>query len=214
MDIFAQAKRLKQLLASVAVTLTITILVLAAGIFPGFAEVLQFDRPAIAAGEVWRLVTCHLTHWNADHLRWDLLMFVVLGVACELRSSTRLRVCLIAAIGAVSTTVALGFPEIHTYRGLSGIDSALFTLLAIDLLREAVRDRNLKQIALQGGLLIGFAAKIAYEATTGETFFVDREIADFSTLIYDHLAGAVVGLIVAVADTRLGIVKSPVVISP
>jgi len=205
MDFLAQVKRLKQLLASVAVTLTITILALAAGVFPGFAEVLQFDRTAIAAGEVWRLITCHLTHWNADHLRWDLLMFVVLGVACELRSSTRLRVCLIAAIGVVSATVTLAFPDIHTYRGLSGIDSAIFTLLAIDLLREAVRDKNLGQIMLQGGLLAGFAAKIAYEATTGETFFVDRETADFATLVYDHLAGAAVGLIVAVADIRLGI---------
>jgi hypothetical protein len=47
-------------------------------------EALQFDRTSLAAGEVWRLATEHVTHWNAEHLQWDLLMFIVLGGACEL----------------------------------------------------------------------------------------------------------------------------------
>src|SRR5689334_9624999 len=58
----------------------------------GVAEALQFDRARIASGELWRLVTCHWTHWDADHLAWDVATFVALGVACERRG----RVCFLS----------------------------------------------------------------------------------------------------------------------
>ncbi len=40
---------------------------------------LQFDRSSILHGACWRLLTGHFTHWNTDHLFWDVCMFVALG---------------------------------------------------------------------------------------------------------------------------------------
>jgi len=185
------------LVSRVGVTLATAAAALAIAAAPPLAELLQYDRAAIAGGEAWRLATCHLAHWNVEHLQWDLLMFVVLGTVCEWRDPLRMRACVLAAAVAVSALVTLQFPEIAFYRGLSGIDTALFTLLAIDLLRDAVRDRNWLLATATGGMLYGFAAKTLFEAATGRTIFVDHETAGFLALVWDHVVAGLVGLICA-----------------
>jgi rhomboid family GlyGly-CTERM serine protease len=181
------------------VTLSLALAAIAVAALPVAGELLQFDRLAIGSGEFWRLATCHLAHWNLEHLKWDLLMFVVLGVVCEWRNPGRMRLCVAAAAGAVSLLVSLQFPEIAFYRGLSGIDTALFTLLAIDLLRDAARDRNWLLVTATGGMLYGFAAKTLFEAATGRTIFVDQQAAGFLALVWDHVVAGAVGLLCAAA---------------
>ena len=39
----------------------------------------QYDREKILDGELWRMFTGHLVHWNGSHLIWDLLVFVACG---------------------------------------------------------------------------------------------------------------------------------------
>src|SRR5687767_1563642 len=56
---------------------------------PGAAEVLEFHRPAVQAGEVWRIASGHWAHFSAGHLAWSLMAFVVLGALCERRSRSR-----------------------------------------------------------------------------------------------------------------------------
>jgi len=46
--------------------------------WPGLAAHLQYDRAAIAAGEVWRLASGHWTHYSLDHVVWDALAFATL----------------------------------------------------------------------------------------------------------------------------------------
>jgi rhomboid family GlyGly-CTERM serine protease len=157
---------------------------------------LQFDRAAIAAGEVWRLATCYLTHFNGEHLLWDLLMFAALGALCEYRNATRMWACVAAGAAAVTATVYWWFPDVYFYRGLSGLDTALFTLLAIEMLHEARREQNRLQAYCVGGLLIGLAAKIAYESIGGQTIFVEQQAAGFVPLVWDHIVGAAVGSII------------------
>jgi len=181
------------------VTLLMAAAAVAIAILPPLGELLQFDRAANAGGEAWRLATCHLCHWNFEHLKWDLLMFAVLGAVCEWRNPRRMRWCVLAAATAVSVLVTVQFPEIAFYRGLSGIDTALFTLLAIDLLRDAVRDRNWLLATATGGMLYGFAAKTLFEAATGRTIFVDRETAGFLALVWDHVIAGAVGILCAAA---------------
>lgn len=184
-------------LARVPVTLAIGGVALVIALLPSAAELLQFDRSAIAGGEFWRLATCHVTHWNLEHFQWDWLIFLVLAAVCELRDRGRMLGCVVGAAVAVTTVVWVWFPELGTYRGLSGIDTALFTMLAIDVVRDAMRDQNrLLQIAASG-LLLGFAAKTAYEAITGQTYFVDQEAAGFVPLVWDHVAAGAVGVICA-----------------
>jgi rhomboid family GlyGly-CTERM serine protease len=184
-------------LSRIPATLAIAAAALAVAAFPELGELLQFDRLAIGGSEAWRLATCHLSHWNWDHLKWDWLMFAVLGAVCEWRDPVRMRCCVVAAAIAVSSLVTIQFPEIAFYRGLSGIDTALFTLLAIDLLRDAMRERNWLLVVATGGMLYGFAAKTLFEAATGRTLFVDHESAGFVTIVWDHVVAGVVGAICA-----------------
>ena len=191
-------------LARVPMTLIVGLAALAIAVVPEAGQYLQLDRAAIAAGEVWRLGTCHLTHWNAEHLQWDFLMFILLGGACELRKPRRMRWCVAAAAGAVTGLVWCCFPDVQAYRGLSGIDTALFTLLAINLVRDARSEGNRLLTLAASGLLVGFAAKTAFEAATGQTYFVDQHAAGFSPLVWDHVAAAVVGATFALVPWNWG----------
>jgi rhomboid family GlyGly-CTERM serine protease len=188
-------------------TLTVGALTLLIAACPAASELLQFSRARFVAGEFWRLASCHLTHWNWEHLQWDLLMFVVLGAICEMRNSGRMVWCVLAAATCVSLLVLGLFPDIETYRGLSGVDTALFTLLAIDLLREAWVERRRTLAIVVGGALIGFAAKTAYEAVAGCALFVDQQQAGFNILVWDHILAAAVGSIIALRSPNAPAVK-------
>ena len=206
MNIRTQAATVLQQMRRIPATLSIGILAIVIAGMPSAAELLQFDRAALQAGEIWRLATCHAVHWNAEHLQWDLLMFVVLGAMCELRSPRRMWLCTVAAAACVSMLVFFAFPTIEAYRGLSGIDTALFTLLAIDLLRDARRQKNWLSAVAIGGLFFGFIAKTAYEAVTGSAFFVDQHSAGFELLVWDHIVAGVVGAILAL-DIQRGMIR-------
>ena len=58
------------------VSLLLALSALAVALIPTLAGRLQYERPALAAGELWRLLTCHFTHWSAEHLAWDALVFL------------------------------------------------------------------------------------------------------------------------------------------
>jgi rhomboid family GlyGly-CTERM serine protease len=184
-------------IAAIPVALVVATTAIIVACSPLAGDALQFDRTAIVGGEWWQLATAHVTHWNLEHLQWDLLMFVVLGAACEMRNRQRMRLCTGAAAACVSLLVLLCFPEIETYRGLSGVDTALFTLLAIDLMRDARKRQQPLMAAAIGGLLVGFMAKTGYEAATGHAFFVDQTAAGFELLVWDHIVAAAVGVVVA-----------------
>jgi rhomboid family GlyGly-CTERM serine protease len=190
-DVFATVKRYA---TRIPLTLAITLLALIVACVPGLAETLQFDRAQIEAGQLWRLATGHLTHWNFEHLQWDLLMFMVLGTICELRNPRQMRWCVAIAAAAVSALVFIAFPSVAAYRGLSGIDTALFTLLALSLLKDARRDQNKFLAATTTALLVGFIAKTSYEAVTGHAFFVNQDAAGFSLLVWDHVVAGAVGI--------------------
>jgi rhomboid family GlyGly-CTERM serine protease len=181
------------------VTAAVAFAALTIAAMPPVGDALAFDRGAILGGEFWRLATCHATHWSAEHLQWDVLMFVVLGTLCEYRCPTRMRICLAAGAAAVTVVVLAFFPEVGRYRGLSGIDTALFVLLAIDTLQESWRDKQFMPAMITCGLFLGFIAKTAFEAFAGKTVFVDEHAAGFVPLVWDHVAGAAIGALLAFA---------------
>jgi rhomboid family GlyGly-CTERM serine protease len=200
-------KSLLKLLSKIWLTLAIAFLAVGVALAPSSASWLQFDRTEVATGELWRLATCHVTHWNGEHLAWDLLMFVVLGAVCELRDPRRMRSCVVGAAAAVSAMVCLCFPGIETYRGLSGIDTALFVFLAVGIVRDGTQEDNRGLTLAAGGLLVGFAAKTMYEAVTGQTFFVDQSQAGFVPLVWDHIVAGCVGAVAAFCPMRLRAVR-------
>jgi len=163
----------------------------------GGAEWLCYDRERL--WELWRILTCHLVHWNPEHLLWSGGAFVFLGGACEARGRGRFLAC--AALSAVAIPLALRFaaPAMGSYGGLSGIDSALFTMLAA---ATALDNRRAGRKALAWGACIAlvlFLCKLAYELGTGSAVFLS-DFARQRPMPMAHIVGGATGGVVALND--------------
>ena len=173
-------------------TLTIGALSLFVFLQPGWTEALEMNCAALAQGEFWRLFTGHLTHFSADHLKWDLAVFVALGSLVELRNRWHCIGCVAASTLLISLGVWWLQPQFSCYRGLSGVDSALFGYIAMDIMLLA-RVEGRRGPALAAGMaMMSFVAKIVYELATGCTVFVENA-ASFAPVPLAHLIGACVG---------------------
>jgi rhomboid family GlyGly-CTERM serine protease len=169
-------------------------------ITPDLTAAWELNRTAVAGGEWWRVFTGHLTHWNLDHLFWDAATFFGLAAVCMRRRPVATLAAVLVGCLAISATVLTAHSDLETYRGLSGLDTALFTLLATMIYQEARRDgdRALGAVAKWAGSAL--VAKTTYEVLTGATLFVDSEGAGFVPLASAHAAGAVVGFLAAITE--------------
>jgi rhomboid family GlyGly-CTERM serine protease len=176
-------------------TLLLVALAATVSLLPGAAAWLQYDRAAIGHGAVWRLLTSHFVHWSGDHLFWDGLALGALGWMCERECVPRLWPTIGLAATLIPLTLWIAEPQMVTYRGLSGIDSALFALLAVHLSRTAYAARDWSRFGLIALVTAGFAAKIGFEIATGATVFVDSSAAGMTPVPLAHVAGGFVGVI-------------------
>lgn len=167
-------------------------LAIGAFLLPGAAEALQFDRTAIADGQFWRLFTGHFTHWSADHLIWDTLVFAALACVYERRDRRGMGLTLIGSAIAISAGVWQFDPRLEIYRGLSGIDSALFVGLMCNLARGGGRSAK-----VAGGMIGLFAVKLLVEISSGEALFVNA--AGFVPVPSAHMVGGLAGAFWALA---------------
>lgn len=155
-------------------------------------EGLSYDRDAVAAGELWRLVTGHFVH-----LGWSHLVLNVLGLALVAwlvgRTFDLLRWLHVALITIVA--IDAGFwllnPELAWYVGLSGLEHGLLTAgLVVGI--AARRDR-------EATILAAFVlAKLCWEqlmgplpgseSTSGGAVIVDAHL-------YGTIGGVVAGLL-------------------
>ena len=187
-------------------TLALSALAIAIHFVPALGNLLQFDRTAVAHGQVWRFFTAHLTHYGDDHLRWDLLAFVILGTLAERISRSGFLLTFGLSAAVITTGVWLVQPQFATYRGLSGVDCAMFGFVVTELLAVGWRDRHGFSIAVGGLTLAGFAAKCAFELFTGGTVFVETGGA-FAPVPLAHLLGLAAGAAV-LTQTQLARARS------
>lgn len=174
--------------------LSVSFALLAVACFP-VSGAIEANRVAIASGELWRVFTGHLAHYSLSHLGWDVLTFFVLASFVEQRGRAMLKSILTLSALAIPAAVALVHPDMPAYRGLSGIDSALFTASMALLLASARRDRDtFRAVASLAGLML-FAAKLLYEVIAGQTLFVNAESSGFVPVPSAHLAGGLCGVI-------------------
>ncbi|MGH7955788.1 MAG: rhombosortase [Opitutaceae bacterium] len=159
---------------------------------PAATATLQFERTALAAGEWWRLVTGHLTHFDTNHLAWDVGALIVLGTICESASRVRTALALGVASLTISATVWMFQPQFETYRGLSGLDSALFGLFASTLIQQWRRE----SVIVGAVALLGVLAKSVFEITTGTTAFASG--VGYAPVPLAHLVGMLSGITVAI----------------
>lgn len=178
-------------------TLATAALAVAIFVLPGAGESLGWDRNAGGLISWVTALTAHLTHWDLSHLFFDLLAWIVLGSMVEMHAR-RLWIWTIGlSAPLVSLFVLLAAPDVTIYRGLSGLDSALFIAAALMIHTRARQqgDPGMKWIAV--GCVLALLAKIAWEWSTGSPVFARG--GNFTAVPQAHLAGAMAGLTAAIA---------------
>ncbi|MBR4902222.1 MAG: rhombosortase [Victivallales bacterium] len=133
------------------------------------------------ASFLWRMFTCHLVHWSAEHLFYDGICFAIIVAMLSVRKTL---VCMVLSSVTIAIAITLTYPEMTAYGGLSGINCALFTLWAFQL---AEQSKTIGVMAL--GAII---TKTLLEIHIGHTFFVTDT---FISADMAHVAGIVTGVI-------------------
>ncbi len=176
----------------------ISLAALAIHFIPGAAQALQWQRDSHSLTSLGTSLTSHLTHWSWDHLIWDLVAFVTLSVAAIRLLPQRFPYCLLLASFLIPLEILLRQSHLDSYRGLSGIDSAVFGLILIGLWRSRGKGTLFgsltrgRLVALVGGGL--FLTKCLLESGTQNTLFVANTNHDFVPAISAHVMGMLCGI--------------------
>jgi rhomboid family GlyGly-CTERM serine protease len=182
-------------------TLVVAIVAIAAYLMPALTSLLSIDLASPQGIQLHQLLGCHLLHWSAEHLFWDLAMFCILGGLCE-RWWPKQYYLTVAISAVLIPLLIMAFqPNISSYRGLSGIDTAIFSLMATNVCFASLRRSDWSQAVLFGSLLISLVGKVAYEFATGDLLFVSE--LNFIPLPLAHLIGGIVGAFAPLGCFRL-----------
>lgn len=196
------ASRLRGSLTGCCGTIICTLAAVIVSSSPMLAQHFEMNLAMVLTGAWWQIFTGHFSHWSLDHLFWDIAMFASLGAICEKRDRTAWWICVFGSIILISPVLLVLTPELDTYRGISGIDSALFAWVVTDSLKDAWQRRERTGILTFIGISMGFASKLGYEAITGTTFFVDSAAHGFVSVVEAHIVGAIIGALVAAHRQR------------
>ena len=181
------------------VTIGLALATLLVFFLPDAEAVCEFQTGVTLLTQWFQVMTCHLAHWSADHLMWDLVMFVLMGAICEKQNRGLYSVVLVASAVLIPLMVVQLDPGIDSYRGLSGVDTALFGMAMWYLIGNASEDRNWWRVGLFSLLFMGMFAKIGFEYLSGSTLFAEGD--NFIAVPTAHLVGAVLGCIGGFVDT-------------
>lgn len=159
--------------------------------WPGAASALEFRRDLVLDGEVWRLFTGQLVHWTGRMALFDLGTVLLLGCWLEIRSRPVVMAILVAAMAVIGGGTLL-LTGVATYRGASGLASALFVGASLALFRRAPNAGSRAAAAL---FLLLFSGKTMWEVTTGQALAAGRLPAGVAVTPAVHLLGAAAGLL-------------------
>jgi len=100
--------------------------------WPAAQAALQYDRSAISAGQHWRLVTGHMTHWGWRHLAGDISALVLLCWAIRPHGGWRTVLTALGGAVVISLAIVVLAPDTMIYRGMSGVNYGLlaWTIMA------------------------------------------------------------------------------------
>jgi rhomboid family GlyGly-CTERM serine protease len=149
-------------------------------------ETLAYDRSAIGAGEVWRLLSAHFVHLGWSHLLLNLAGLALVSWIVGRRFDWARWIWIgFMTIAAIDAGFWFFYPELEWYVGLSGV---LHGLLVAGLFAGLVqRDREAVILTLF------VIAKLAWEQLAGP--LPGSESSSGGVVIVDaHLYGAIGGL--------------------
>lgn len=182
------AASLRSSFIAVRVPLTLALLValLVLGGDPARAA-LSFDRDAVHAGQLWRLLTGHLVHLGPYHALLNLLGLLALLLLCPTPLPARewLRRLLILALATSGALYGL-LPELSNYVGLSGVLHGLFLLGLLPMAQRGDR------VALAA--LLYLVGKLVWEQVMGAPLSDEAAIGG-RVVTQAHLFGTLVALV-------------------
>lgn len=173
---------LKRLLILTSPLIPVTVLWLMAGYAP---QELVFDRHAIMQGEVWRLITAHFVHCDAEHLVYNILGVLGLVIVFNRLTGKQIWSALLLGIAVVDTWIWFGMNELIYYCGLSALEN---TLLVIGLYSFWQNDHQ--KIAVFIGLAT--LVKISIEVATQGSIFTN---IGWPPVPQTHAAGFLAGIV-------------------
>ena len=157
--------------------------------------ILEYQRPAIFAGQYYRLLTAHLVHTNFNHALMNLVgLLLIWSIAFRYISLRDWWLTLLLSAVVVSVGLVLFNPDIQWYRGLSGV---LHGLLFVVILKARQLPGILKFVAL-----LGLVIKIVLEQTqTG--LWQSEQLIGAVVIVDAHLYGLIGGLVSYVVIRQL-----------
>jgi rhomboid family GlyGly-CTERM serine protease len=152
----------------------------------------RYDRTALEAGQVWRLLTAHLVHLGWGHLWPNLLALLLIGGLVEefLKPLEWVAASVVAAL-AIDAGLYVFDPGVPWYVGLSGVLHGLVACGAVMMLRA-------RQFRIGAVLALGVAAKLAWEQSQGPIPLTEAS-AGGPVIVAAHLYGALSGMVTAFA---------------
>jgi rhomboid family GlyGly-CTERM serine protease len=148
----------------------------------------RYEREAIAAGQWWRFVTCHLVHLDATHA---LLNAVGLALLWSLFARAYSWWQWGLALGASMSAIGIGFwyfsTQLQWYVGASGVLHGVFACGCIALLRQ--RD----PIGFIAAII--FAGKLLYEQWQGPLPYESADLVVTVAHLYGAIGGVAMGVL-------------------
>jgi rhomboid family GlyGly-CTERM serine protease len=160
--------------------------------WPPLASWLEWQR---GSSQAWRILTCHLVHFSTNHLLWDLLPFFLLAFLCERIHARRFVLTLFTSAIVIPFMVEWFDPSITTYRGLSGLCSAMFGLLVANGFFEELRSGRRVGAIVCLACTAAFGLKLWIELAYGVTVFADN-LSGYAPVPIAHAAGFGVGVLI------------------
>jgi rhomboid family GlyGly-CTERM serine protease len=174
-------------------TLSLAAVALVAAAFPGSLELLELNREAVAGGQVWRLLTCHLVHGSSYHLSLDLAAWVIAGFLFEPVLGRKLWPVLIVSALLVDTGFLFLLTDLSAYCGLSGVLNGLMAAGLISRLQQARQVGDGRLALFQIVLLVGILGKIVLEGLGTGPIFSDIARLGSTPVPLAHACGALGG---------------------
>lgn len=152
----------------------------------GLRAAWRYERAAVAAGQWWRLITCHLVHLDAVHALLNTVGLALLWAlfAREYRLGQWL-----LAMAASMLSIAVGFwffsTQLQWYVGASALLHGVFACGCAALIRKGDR------VGVIAGVL--FVAKLVFEQWHGPLPFERADQVVTISHLYGAIGGAVAG---------------------
>lgn len=155
-----------------------------------FRDSLIYQRGDGFIGTMIRCFTSSFVHWDNNHLLWNMIALVLIGLILIDYDETIFWHGVLFAPFIIGLTVHFFCTEITSYCGFSGV---VFTLLTLSF--GCLIQSNKKSLKTYGWItIIATFLKVTWELVTGTPLFA--EASTFHVLPAAHLAGIWVGLII------------------